>query len=81
VTAWRAPSTRSAARIAIPALRSAFEGMHAQYEHSPPTSALSTSTTLNPPCAARSATFSAAVPAPITMRSNSVRTSPPDAAR
>ena len=59
VTASRAPLTRCAARRACPLRSSAFEGMQAQYEHSPPTSSLSMSTAVRPPCTARSATFSA----------------------
>ncbi len=48
VTACAAPSRRLAASRAWPLRRSAFEGMHAQYEHSPPTSSASTIATESP---------------------------------
>ena len=71
VTACFAPSTARAARTAAALRSSAFEGMHAQYEHSPPTSSASTIAVLIPPCTARSATFSPTAPAPITITSYS----------
>jgi hypothetical protein len=52
VTACAAPRTPRAARSAVPARSSAFDGMHAQYEHSPPTSSASTSATVRPPLVA-----------------------------
>ena len=45
---------------------SVFLGTHAQYEHSPPTSSCSTSTTVSPAARARSATFSPTGPPPRT---------------
>jgi hypothetical protein len=72
VTAALAPLTRWAARSACPLRSSALDGMQAQYEHSPPTSSLSTSSAVKPPCTARSATFSATAPPPMTMTSYSV---------
>ena len=53
------------------AAQQAFDGMHAQYEHSPPTSSASTITVVIPPCTVRSAMFSPTAPAPITMTSYS----------
>ena len=49
VTACAAPPTARAARRALPARSRAFDGMQAQYEHSPPTSSASTSATFRPP--------------------------------
>jgi hypothetical protein len=49
VTACLAPSTARAARSACPGRSRPLEGMQAQYEHSPPTSSCSTTTTLRPP--------------------------------
>ena len=58
------------ARPRRPAGRSrALLGMHAQYEHSPPTSSDSTITAVSPPRTARPATFSPVGPAPITITS------------
>ena len=45
--------------------------MHAQYEHSPPTSSRSTMAVRSPFCLATSATFSPAGPAPMTITSKS----------
>ena len=55
---------------------SAFEGMHAQNEHSPPTSRSSTIATLSPCSASRPAATSPAGPAPITTTSK-LRIRPP----
>ena len=71
MTACFAPSRSRAARRAAALRSSAFDGMHAQYEHSPPTSSASTMTVVIPPCTVRSATFSPTAPAPITMTSYS----------
>jgi hypothetical protein len=48
VTACEAPPTDFAARITAVERSSAFDGMQAQYEHSPPTSSASTSATWSP---------------------------------
>src|SRR6478672_7900786 len=42
MTAWRAPATRRASLTATTGRSIALLGMHAQYEHSPPTSSRST---------------------------------------
>ncbi len=49
--------------------RIALLGMHAQYEHSPPTSSRSTAATVNPAAPARSATVCPIGPVPITITS------------
>src|SRR5690349_12028176 len=49
--------------------RRALLGMQAQYEHSPPTSSLSTTAVERPAARARSATFSPTGPAPSTTTS------------
>jgi hypothetical protein len=69
LTAASAPRTARAWAITSLPRSSVLLGMHAQYEHSPPTSSLSTSTVLNPPRTAMSATFSPVEPAPSTMTS------------
>ena len=61
--ASRAPCTASPGRSSV------FDGMHAQYEHSPPTSSRSTSATRSPPSASAPAQCSPGEPAPITMTS------------
>lgn len=71
VTASRAPASRPASASAAAGRSSALLGMQAQYEHSPPTSSLSTTATLSPPACARSARFSPVGPAPTTTTSNS----------
>jgi hypothetical protein len=72
VMAWAAPGTCRAARSTWAERNSAFDGIHAQYEHSPPTSSSSTNTAVKPPWTTRSATFSPATPAPNTITSYSV---------
>ena len=69
LTACFAPPSRFAALSAMPLRIKAFDGMHAQYEQSPPTSSLSTTTAVRPPCTIRSATFSATAPPPMTITS------------
>jgi len=54
----------------IAAIRAAQLGMHAQNEHSPPTSSASTIAMLAPQSTQRPATFSPAAPPPITTTSN-----------
>ena len=55
VTASRAPGARRAPATASSGRSSVFDGMHAQYEHSPPTSSRSTMATRRPPSASRPA--------------------------
>ncbi len=62
--------TARAADTAAHGRSSALLGMHAQYEHSPPTSSLSTTAHDIPLRTTRSATFSPGGPAPITTTSN-----------
>src|SRR5439155_8573327 len=69
VTAALAPGTRRAAARTSPGRISTLLGMHAQYEHSPPTSSRSTSATRRPPSPHRPAAFSPAGPAPTTTTS------------
>ena len=64
-----APGTRRASASASYGRSSAFEGMHAQNEHSPPTSRSSTIATLSPCSARRPAATSPAGPAPMTTTS------------
>src|SRR4051794_30715715 len=64
--ASRAPCTAS------PGRNSVFDGMHAQYEHSPPTSSRSTSATRSPPSASAPAQCSPGEPPPSTMTSYSL---------
>ena len=72
LTASAAPGTRAASARTSWGRSSAFEGMQASYEHSPPTRWLSTSATRLPPRSARRpAAISPAGPAPITTTSNS----------
>ena len=68
-TAAARPGTRRASARATTGRSSALLGMHAQYEHSPPTSSLSTITVLSPAARVRSATFSPTGPAPMTTTS------------
>ena len=63
------PRTAPASATTSAGRSSALLGMHAQYEHSPPTSSASTITAVSPPRTARSATFSPVGPAPITITS------------
>jgi len=70
VTAEAAPGTRRAAASTSPGRSRTLEGMHPQYEHSPPTSSRSTMATDSPASAQRPATFSPAGPAPTTTTSN-----------
>lgn len=72
VTASREPATARAALSAAGGRSSALLGMHAQYEHSPPTSSLSTRAVLSPAARVRSARFSPVGPAPTTITSKSV---------
>src|SRR6185436_11851133 len=67
--ACRAPSNARASARACGGRSSALLGMHAQYEHSPPTSSDSTTTVDRPPRTVRAATFSPVGPAPITITS------------
>ncbi len=71
VTASAAPGRRRAAATACTGPSSALLGMHAQYEHSPPTSSSSITATDNPLSRAYQATFVPVEPAPITITSNS----------
>lgn len=70
-TDWRSPGTRRASARATTGRSSALLGMQAQYEHSPPTSSLSTTAQLRPAARTRSATFSPTGPAPSTTTSYS----------
>src|SRR4051794_40256872 len=54
---------------ASPGRRSVLEGMHAHYEHSPPTRSRSTTATRSPPSASAPAQCSPGAPAPSTMTS------------
>ena len=58
-----------AACTASPGRSSVFDGMHAQYEHSPPTSSRSTSATRRPPSASAPAQCSPGEPPPMTITS------------
>src|SRR3954467_428611 len=58
-----------AACAASPGRSSVFDGMQAQYEHSPPTSSRSAIATRMPPSASSPAQTSPAGPAPMTMAS------------
>ena len=71
VIASRAPGTRRAAASSCPGRSSVLLGMHAQYEHSPPSSSASTTAIESPQSVQRPATFSPAGPPPITTTSNS----------
>ena len=62
VIASAAPGTRRASASASYGRSSAFDGMHAQNEHSPPTSRSSTIATLSPSSARRPAATSPAGP-------------------
>ena len=70
MTASAAPGMRRASASASYGRSSAFDGMHAQNEHSPPTSRSSTIATVEPGSASRPAATSPAGPAPITTTSN-----------
>src|SRR5215471_5191421 len=61
-----------AACAASPGRSSVFDGTHAQYEHSPPTSSRSTSATRKPPSASAPAQCSPGEPPPITITSYSL---------
>ena len=61
--ASRAPWTASPGRSSV------FDGMHAQYEHSPPTSSRSTTATRRPPSASAPAQCSPGEPPPSTITS------------
>ena len=63
------PPPRARACTASPGRSSVFDGMHAQYEHSPPTSSRSTSATRRPPSASAPAQCSPGEPPPMTMTS------------
>src|SRR5829696_4861176 len=69
LTASSAPGLRLTSASASYGRRSAFDGMHAQNEHSPPTSRSSTIATSSPCSASRPAATSPAGPAPITTTS------------
>ena len=69
VTASAAPATSRAASSASPGRSSVFDGMHAQYEHSPPTSSRSTIATRMPPSASSPAHTCPTGPAPMTIAS------------
>jgi hypothetical protein len=69
VTASRTPGSARAWSYSSTGRSRALLGMQAQYEHSPPTSSCSTSTTDRPPLWARSATFSPGGPPPMTTTS------------
>ncbi len=68
-TASRAPGTWRAATMASPERSSVFEGMQAQYLHSPATSSRSQMATERPWSARRPAASSPAGPAPMTIAS------------
>lgn len=57
-TRWPRPGTRRASARAMTGRSRALLGMHAQYEHSPPTSSFSTIAVERPAARVRSATFS-----------------------
>ena len=69
MTASAAPGARRAAASTSPGRMSVLEGMHPQYEHSPPTSSRSTMATRRPAVGQRPAACSPAGPAPITSTS------------
>ena len=69
MTASAAPGIRRTSSSASYGRSSALDGMHAQNEHSPPTSRSSTIATFSPPSASRPAATSPAGPAPITTTS------------
>ena len=71
VIAPRSEGTRCATASASSGRSSALLGMHAQYEHSPPTSSDSTTAAVSPPADTRPATFSPAAPPPMITTSNS----------
>ena len=71
------PRTAPASAAAVAGRSSALLGVHAQYEHSPPTSSASTIAAVSPPRTARSATFSPVGPAPITTTSYASPAIPP----
>jgi len=71
------PCTAPASATTSAGRSSALLGMHAQYEHSPPTSSASTTAAVSPPRIARSATFSPVGPAPITITSYVSSAMPP----
>ena len=58
------PADGARRRGAMTGRSSALLGMQAQYEHSPPTSSLSTTAVVSPAARARSATFSPTGPGP-----------------
>jgi hypothetical protein len=62
-------SASRAACTASPGRSSVFDGMHAQYEHSPPTSSRSTIATRRPPSARAAAQCSPGEPPPTTITS------------
>ncbi len=64
-----APRTRRASASTSAGRSSAFDGMQAQNEHSPPTFRSSTIATRRPPSASRPAATSPPGPAPITTTS------------
>ena len=64
-----APGTRRASARTSPGRSRAFDGMHAQNEHSPPTLRSSTIATSSPASASRPAATSPPGPAPITTTS------------
>ena len=65
----RCAAASFAACAASPGRSSVFDGMHAQYEHSPPTSSRSTSATRRPPSASAPAQCSPGEPPPSTITS------------
>ncbi len=67
VIASRAPGTSCAAATASPGRSSVLDGMHAQNEHSPPSSSRSTIATRSPPSATVAAKCSPGDPPPMTM--------------
>jgi hypothetical protein len=77
VMASAAPGIRCASASASYGRSSAFDGMHAQNEHSPPTSRSSTMATFKPLSPSRPAATSPAGPAPITTTSK-LRMNAPD---
>src|SRR5436305_4431273 len=70
-----------AGQSGLPLRSSAFVGMHAQYEHSPPTSSRSTTAALSPPTTTRSARFSPTGHAPMITASYTVMSVPLGCAR
>src|SRR5437870_1437561 len=79
LTAAAAPGTRRTSARTSPGRSNVLLGMHAQYEHSPPTSSASTTAMDAPHSWQRPAMFSPADPPPSTITSNfSIRSvSPP----